>query len=212
MYQIVAFDLDGTLADTIPMCLRAFRISVSPYADHELSEENILHTFGLNEIGMIKAAAGRNWKLAVEDFYTQYELLHREVTDIFPGIAELLHFLKKKEVIIALITGKGEKSCAITLEKLGLSEMFDEQLYGSETSPNKKEHMEYFLNKYSVPKENFCYIGDAVQDIKACRAAGVVCFSAAWQESARRDVLEKENPGRAFGSAGDLLEYLKYGW
>ncbi len=113
---------------------------------------------------------------------------------------------------IALITGKGEKSCAITLEELGLSEMFDKQLYGSEISPNKKEHMEYLLNKYSVPKEKLCYIGDAVQDIKACQTAGVVCFSAAWQESARRDVLEKENPGRVFGSAGDLLEYLKCGW
>ena len=59
-----AFDLDGTIADTIPMCIKAFQNSVSPYADHELSREDILHTFGLNEIGMVKAVAGQNWEKA----------------------------------------------------------------------------------------------------------------------------------------------------
>ena len=54
MFKIVAFDLDGTIADTIPMCIKAFRNGVSPYTDHELSEEEILHTFGLNEVGMVK--------------------------------------------------------------------------------------------------------------------------------------------------------------
>ena len=57
MFKIVAFDMDGTIADTIPMCITAFRNSVSPYTDHELSSEEILHTFGLNEIGMADAAA-----------------------------------------------------------------------------------------------------------------------------------------------------------
>ncbi len=31
MFKVFAFDLDGTLADTIPMCITAFRNSISPY-------------------------------------------------------------------------------------------------------------------------------------------------------------------------------------
>ena len=46
-----------------------------------------------------------------------------------------------------------------------------------------------------MPKE-FCYIGDTIQDIKDCQDIGVVCFSAAWQESYNSDILEKENPNR----------------
>lgn len=30
MFKMVAFDLDGTIADTIPLCVEAFRKSVSP--------------------------------------------------------------------------------------------------------------------------------------------------------------------------------------
>ena len=32
MIKLVAFDLDGTIADTIPMCIEAFKQAVSPYA------------------------------------------------------------------------------------------------------------------------------------------------------------------------------------
>lgn len=34
MFKIVAFDMDGTIADTIPMCIKAFHNSISPYTDH----------------------------------------------------------------------------------------------------------------------------------------------------------------------------------
>ena len=54
MIKLVAFDLDGTIADTIPMCIEAFKQAVSPYASKILSEDDIVKTFGLNEEGMIK--------------------------------------------------------------------------------------------------------------------------------------------------------------
>ena len=212
MFKMVAFDMDGTIADTIPMCIKAFRNSVSPYTDHELSEEEILHTFGLNEIGMVKAVVNQNWELAIEDFYFQYKSLHNEVAGAFPGIVNLLTFLKERNAIIALITGKGEKSCMISLEKLGLTKLFDEILYGSEILPNKKENMEYLLNKYAISKEEFCYIGDTAQDIKDCQDVGVVCFSAAWQESSNVDILEKENPNHVFYCVNDLYEYFSCKW
>lgn len=54
MIKLVAFDLDGTIADTIPMCIEAFKQAVTPYASKILSEDDIVKTFGLNEEGMIK--------------------------------------------------------------------------------------------------------------------------------------------------------------
>ncbi len=72
------------------MCIKTFRNSVSPYKDHELSKQEILHTFGLNEIGMVKAVVGRNRESVIEDFYYQYELLYNEVTSVFPGILKLI--------------------------------------------------------------------------------------------------------------------------
>lgn len=209
MLKIVAFDMDGTIADTIPMCIEAFRNSISPYTDYELSEEKIIQTFGLNEIGMIKSVVTQDWESAIRDFYAEYERLHDKVTDIFPDMLKFLMFLKKKKIPLALITGKGEKCCAITLKKLGISKIFDEILCGSEIYPNKKENMEYLLKKYAISKSEFCYIGDTIEDIQVCRRIGVPCFSAAWKESADAISLEKENPNCVFKQVRDLYEYLK---
>lgn len=84
MFKIVAFDMDGTIADTIPMCITAFRNSVSPYTDHELSSEEILHTFGLNEIGMVKAIVGQNWEAAIEDFIVNMNRCTMRLQVYFP--------------------------------------------------------------------------------------------------------------------------------
>ena len=72
--------------------------------------------------------------------------------------------------------------------------------------------MEYLLKKYSVYKEEFCYIGDTVRDIKDCQDIGAVCFSAAWQASSNDAILEKENPNHVFYCVNDLYEYFVCKW
>ena len=116
--------------------------------------------------------------------------------------------MKSKNIVTALITGKGRKSCTITLEKLGLTQIFDEILVGSELSPNKKENMNKLLKKYAVSKEELCYIGDTVRDRKDCREVGIVCFSAAWQKFNQADKLEEENPNHVFYCVNDLYHYI----
>lgn len=209
MYKMIGFDLDGTLADTIPMCIKAFRNSVSPYTGHILSDEEIVKTFGLNEIGMIKAVAGEHWKLALKDFYLEYSRIHgKEVKAPFSGVSELLQKLKEHNIILALITGKGEKSGQISLEQLSLTQYFDEILYGSEKAQNKSEHMEYLINKYQLDKKDFCYVGDTVGDIGACRKVGVTCLSAAWQRISPVEELKKINSPYVFSDVKELENYL----
>lgn len=212
MPKIAAFDFDGTIADTLSMCIKAFRKSVLPYIGYEISETEIAQMFGLNETGMIKKVVKHQWEAALNDFYANYELLHHEITKPFDGITDLFAFLKQENIMLALITGRGRKSCDISLKKLGLTDVFDEILCGSESAPNKQEHIEHLLQKHAIPREDFCYIGDAVGDIKACRKAGVLCLSAAWQKQETKELLEKENPGCVFCNVKDLQEYIKTNW
>ena len=76
MIKMVAFDFDGTIADTIPMCIEAFKKAVSPYAGHDLTDYEIIQTFGLSETGMVKAVVKDNWKPALQNFYFYYEKMH----------------------------------------------------------------------------------------------------------------------------------------
>lgn len=209
MIKLIAFDLDGTIGETVPMCIRAFEQAVSPYAGHTLSEREITQTFGLNEVGMIKVVAGEKWREALHDFYPVYEQMHDECPEPYQGICELIHTLKAAGILVALITGKGEKSCRITLEKFGMRDLFCCVKTGAEDRPNKAEAIEELLDAYQVAKDEFYYIGDAVSDVTACKKAGVPCLSAAWGTTADISGLEEANPSKVFLSIEDLAHFLR---
>ena len=61
----------------------------------------------------------------MDGFYVIYEQMHIMCPRPFDGITELIEKLKKKSIPIALVTGKGEKSCAITLRQFNMDTCFD---------------------------------------------------------------------------------------
>ncbi len=183
MIKLVAFDLDGTIADTIPMCIEAFEKAVSPYAGHTLSKDEIIQTFGLNETGMIKAIVKGQWDSALKDFYIMYEKLHYQCVTPFEGIITLIENLKFKGIIVVLTTGKGQKSCEITLNRLKLGNIFSDIMTGSEYKNCKKDSLIALMNKYGLLLDECVYIGDTISDVLVSNEAGIRCLSAAWCKS-----------------------------
>lgn len=47
--KLAAFDFDCTTADTLTMCIKAFRMSTLPYTGYENSETEIMQISRLNE-------------------------------------------------------------------------------------------------------------------------------------------------------------------
>lgn len=207
--KLAAFDLDGTLADTIPMSIESFGLAVSPYAGHTLSREEIIQTFGLNEVGMIKAVVKDRWEEALRDYYRIYEELHTRCEEPFDGIVPLIEGLKVRGVIVSLITGKAERSCRITLKRLGIERLFSDVIAGNEHENRKAENILSLLEKYGLSKEECVYIGDAASDVAASRKAGVRCLSAAWSESADRDALREINPGNVYENITSLAQVFE---
>ena len=208
MYHLIAFDFDGTLFESLAQCLDAFKKTVSPYAGHMLTQVEIEATYGLNEDGMIRRLAGKNWEMAAADFYAEYERMHDQITEPFDGVRELLAELQKRGATLAMITGKGEKACGISLRKLGFEHIFKTVLCGEMDEPNKHKRLGELMEEYHVAREEMVYIGDSVKDVEACQRAGVRCLSAAWQSDARKDALERVNPGFVFESVEEIRAYL----
>jgi len=208
MIKLVAFDLDGTLGDTIPLCLAAFEKAVSPYTGGHLTEEEIIQTFGLNEEGMIKQIIPENWEEALDNFYNIYREMHPMCPSPFDGIRELLDELKTKGIPVVLITGKGKVSCDITLRQFEMENCFDFVATGSPVKNIKAELLTSFREKYNLAPEELVYVGDTVSDIKCCNEAGVRCLSAGWASSTDPEELEKHNSGNVFSTVDDLKEHL----
>lgn len=212
MIKLVGFDLDGTIGDTIPLCIKALKKTLEPYIMHVLSDAEIVQTFGLNEEGMIKQLVGNeNWKDALKDFYAVYSEMHEMCPQPFSGILDLIKELRSKGIFIILITGKGERSCDITLRKFGMENSFDQIITGNSQRNTKSDAIKTLLRTYKLQPFEMIYIGDTVSDISACKESGICCLSAAWSTSdeiARK--LEEINPNRVFSSVHLLKEFLTH--
>lgn len=209
MIKLVAFDLDGTIGDTLPMCIQAFKKATRPYVGRELSDEEIVQTFGLNEEGMIRCVIDETYQQqALRDFYVIYERLHKIMCPKpFEGIHELITLLKQKDIIVALITGKGAKSCDITLQQFNMENCFAKIITGNAERNIKSEALKELLRTYHLSADEIVYIGDTVSDIKECQKSNVKCLSAAWSIP-QSGTLEDFNAENIFHSISAISDFL----
>lgn len=207
--KVVIFDIDGTLANTVPLCITAFRNAVEPLVNRPLSDEEIQSHFGPDEEGTIKSLAPKDYKKGTSDFMRFYEAMHDEMcTAPFDGIMQLLTELKQKGVHLAIATGKGKYTTGLTLHRLGLTPYFEMIENGTPKGSKKAESIVAILHALNIDKTEAVYVGDAPGDIKESRKAGVRVVSAAWAKTAKVEELKKEHPDHLFASVGAFAKWI----
>ena len=210
MYKLIAFDFDGTLADSVDFCLDVFEKVFEKYLGNNApTRESIYQNFGMNEPGVIKFYMGKMVPEADEYFYQLHKEMHADCCpETFPGNRELLESLRNNGVKLALLTGRSETTCKISMDFLKLGDFFESFQTGSPERNDKTAQLLALLERYDLKKEELAYVGDAVSDAEACIRAGVDCLSAAWAKSARIAELEKLNPGKVFRTVTSMQQYL----
>ena len=206
----IIFDLDGTIGNTLPLCIQAFRQSIEPLALTTLSDEDIIATFGPSEEGTIQTLVPEHYEQGIVNYLQFYESLHDLCPAPFPGIAQLLHDLRSKNIRIAMVTGKGKHSTAISLKKFRLEGLFEQIETGSPKGPVKAEGINAVLQQWKDldKTSSIIYVGDAPGDIKASRTAGIPVVAAAWAETAEPEKLKALNPDHIFYSIDEFADWL----
>jgi phosphoglycolate phosphatase-like HAD superfamily hydrolase len=206
----VIFDLDGTIADTLPLCIRAFRQSISPLAKRFFSDEEIIAHFGPSEEGTIRALVPDHYEQGIADYLRFYESLHDICPAPFPGIPALLIHLKERSIRIGMVTGKGKYSTALSLERFGLASIFDPVKTGSPFGPAKAEGIGAVLQQWKdLRKEEIIYVGDAPGDITASKRAGIAIIAAAWAATVPPAKLKELHPDELFFSIDECSHWLR---
>jgi phosphoglycolate phosphatase-like HAD superfamily hydrolase/ADP-ribose pyrophosphatase YjhB (NUDIX family) len=204
----VIFDFDGTLADTLPLCVEAFRRASAPLVGRELSDEQIMATFGPAEEGSVYRLAPNAPTECLEAYLRHYEDLHAEYPEPFAGIVQLLEGLRKRNVRLALVTGKGPRSAEISMRVLGLGQYFEFVEAGSPDGPRKAEAIRDVLDRWKLHKHEVVYVGDHAKDVTASREVGIGVVGVAWARLSHPDRIAAERPDALFFHVEDLADWL----
>ncbi len=210
MIKGVIFDLDGTLADTIPVCLIACREAIASVSDYVPTDQEIKAMFGPTEEGVIRRLAPKErWSECLDTYLQAYERAHAACTWPFDGIEDALQLLKRRRIPMAIVTGKGEPSAAISLRFLGFGHYFDRIETGSPDGDVKAPNIRKVLAAWNLSPEEAIYVGDTPADVRAAREVGVLPVAAAWAESANRERLLALSPEVFLDNPRDFLRWLE---
>jgi len=82
------FDLDGTLADTLPVCFAAFRSALARLGVRHHGDEEIRALFGPSEECIIRQIVPDRWQDAVVGFLAEYDRhLPLLCAGVFPAVS-----------------------------------------------------------------------------------------------------------------------------
>jgi phosphoglycolate phosphatase-like HAD superfamily hydrolase len=202
------FDLDGTLADTLPICFVTFRRALERLGGPSYSDAEIRARLGPSEDGMFQRAVPARWREAFEVYLEEYERHLPLCGGVFPGVAASLRTLRERGLPAALVTGKASPTATMSLEAFGLDGAFDTVETGSPLGIVKAAALGRIVASWRVPPREVIYVGDAVADIEAAHEAGVLAVAAAWAPSAVASELHAMKPHVLFTDAGDFHAWL----
>lgn len=177
--RAVLFDLDGTLLDTAPDMVGAMNAlraqEALPPLDFALARAQVSHgTNGLMRIGF-PDAEGEILDRLRERFLALYRARLCDETGLFPGGDTLLEHIERASLPWGVVTNKPGWLAGPLLAGLGLERRMA-CLVSGDTLPVRKPHPQPLLHAaeaIGVAPQSCVYVGDALRDIEAARAAGM---------------------------------------
>ena len=213
MFELILFDLDGTLTDPKDGITNCVKYALEYFGIYEQDMETLLRFIGPPLYDSFRGIYGfshNDAKLAVEKYRERFSTVGLFENSVLPGAIEMLKKLKDSGKTLALATSKPYVYAKRIIEKFQMAEYFDYAV-GAEldgTRNYKDEVIREVLNQ-AKPSDlsRVVMIGDRLHDIegaKKCNIAsiGVRCGYA------KENELEDAGADFIFENLYDTMDFL----
>ncbi len=212
-YELLIFDWDGTLVDSIGRIVESILVAAARCDLPRLDEHSIKGIIGL---GLPEAIAvlypdvtDRKLVEAFRRAYADHYLaLEAEPSVLYPGVATALQQFREQGHQLAVATGKGRRGLDRVLAGQGWNDFFDVTRCADETASKPDPLMIHeILEHCGVSPERALVIGDSVFDLEMARRAGVDSVAVSYGAQPL-DVLLSCSPCMAINCFSELGEWL----
>ncbi|MEC5384316.1 HAD hydrolase-like protein [Uliginosibacterium sp. H3] len=204
-YRLIAFDFDGTLADSFPFFIDVFGSLADAHGFSRIDHADIERLRGYDARALMRHVGLPLWKFPQVGAHFK-RLMAADIGRIplFDGIAPALQQLSAAGIELAVVSSNsadnvravlGEDAALITHFECGVD------LFG------KRHKLQQLLKRSALPQQAMLYIGDELRDHEAARASRIAFGAVAWGYS-RFDVLQAQAPEECFNSVGELVTRL----
>ena len=215
MKQLVIFDLDGTLintiadlADSVNLALKAMGFPAHPYNEYPYFVGNGIYK--LIERALPPENRDEHTIRSVKERFMEHYMLHNtDKSTVYDGIDELLQTLARKGVALAVASNKVNDATVAMIRHFFPDIPFASvigQRDGVPTKPNPAI-VEDILSATGIDKKEVLYVGDSGVDIQTAHNAGLTAVGVTWGLRPRSE-LEQNKADIIINSPEELLKYL----
>lgn len=178
MYNLVLFDLDGTLTQSEFGIFSSVQYALEKFGIHETEVKNLRRFIGpplyvsFSEFYGLDGEDGEN---AVKYYRSVYEKDGYKEAPVYDGVKELLASLKDAGKTLMVVTSKPQEMAERVIEHVGVASYFDAIVGpGREmNSPSKKELITKALGIAGSDGSDAIMVGDRKFDIEGACGAGI---------------------------------------
>jgi phosphoglycolate phosphatase len=207
-FQLVLFDLDGTLVDTAPdiadavnRVLELRRLPPMPEAwvrsriGH--GSRQLLAQAGAAAAGLVTGEPAPPLDELIEEFARHYADCCGRRGRAYRGARTTLAQLRRAGVKLALLTNKEGRFARHVLEVHGLDGEFDLEVFGDSLPAKKPDPLpvRHALERFGVAPKRALLVGDSDIDVKTARAAGIAVWGVSYGYGSGAP-LERAEPDR----------------
>jgi phosphoglycolate phosphatase-like HAD superfamily hydrolase len=204
-YQLVLWDFDGTLADTLASSLELYNELAMRHGFRTVTDPGAVR--GLTPFEFLR---GHGIPLAkVPSLVREMRAAHRgrmATTRLFPGLPPVLEALRQSGHRLGILSSNSRENILACLRANQAEALFD-PVVGYSRLLGKARPIRRVLKAGRLGGRDVLYVGDEVRDIEAARQTGVAVAAVTWGFNAR-DLLARHAPDHLIEHPEELLRVL----
>lgn len=210
-FDLIAFDWDGTVADSTAIISRSIQEAVRDVGGTVPSDEQAAYVIGMALMPALARAAPDVPSEKYPELANRYRFhffKHQDDICVFDGILPLLAELRERGHWLSVATGKSRMGLNHALQDPQLKGLFDGSRTADETAGKPSPLMLHeLMAEFGVEPERTLMIGDTTHDLQMAQNAGCACVGVSYGAHAP-DGFAQFDPLFVADSAAQLRAWL----